>query len=597
MGIPAQSKGCVRFGKFELDPRTGELRTNGYQISLQEKPFRILIALLERPGELVTREELTKRLWPADTFVEFDLSLNKAVNRLREVLEDSAEQPRFIETLPRRGYRFIAPLDRKLSQRGDQDGWPQVATSVPLPTSERTQLRFSRSVLLLLAAAGLILLFTGAFFIHRERDLAPPGVIRFPVFPPEKLSFRTKFALSPDGRRLAFVAGGPVAFNAEDEKTLLWIRPIDALSAQPLSGTEGAFDPFWAPDGEQIGFFANGELKKIRASGGPPETVCRAPDGKGGTWNSQGIILFSPTPESPIFKVPAGGGDPVQITNLAGGEAGHLWPYFLPDGRHFLYLAGVGSAQHENRGIYVASLDSEKRTRILSADSRAVYSVPGYLVFSRNGTLMAEPFDDGTLLITGEPFVMAQDVAFFEPFGAASFSVSGNGVLAYLPEAGRSRLVWFDRTGREVGTVGNSGVYVHVELSRDEKNLVAESVQARTNTGAIWQIDLSRHTETRVTPGLSWEYYPIWSFDGKRILYSSNRELAKAGSPGDLYLRDSAGAGTEEVLLKSDAWKWPDDWSPDGRFVLFETWDQYGKSDLWTLDLHNRGRLTLQKLN
>jgi Tol biopolymer transport system component len=266
-------------------------------------------------------------------------------------------------------------------------------------------------------------------------------------------------------------------------------------------------------------------------------------------------------------------------------EGAHVSPYFLPDGRHFLYLAGIGSGRQESRSIYLASLDGSPSVRLMQSDSNAIF-VRNHLLFLRNRTLLAQLFDVRQLQIRGAPVPLARDIAYFEPHGLGFFSASDAGVLAYGSDPGMlSRLVWLDRKGKETRTVGGPEGYLGIELSPDEKRVVTERMDPQSRTGSVWVTDLIRGTSSRITFKPSWEYAPIWSPDGNKILFDSNREQAGAASPGNLYVTAASGSGTEELLLLSNAWKWPNDWSRDGGFVLFNTMEADGKTELWILPL------------
>src|SRR2546425_3655421 len=283
-----------------------------------------------------------------------------------------------------------------------------------------------RRELIAWAVAGIAILIAAvALTISNFRRLpTETRAVRLFINPPEKASFGS-FAISPDGLRLAFVA------TDASGKTLLWIRPLDSVNAQPLSGTEEATLPFWSPDSRFIGFFAGGKLKKIEVTGGPAQTLCNATAPRGATWNRDGLIIFEAAPVQPLYRVSAAGGEPTPLTtiDIARGENSHRWPYFLPDGHHFLYSVVGGP---ESQGVYVRSLDAKENRRLLNVvNSDAAYAPPGYLLFRREAALMAKAFDADKLQLTGDPFPIAEqvgsDAATFQTF----FSVSQTGVLAY----------------------------------------------------------------------------------------------------------------------------------------------------------------------
>ncbi len=415
-------------------------------------------------------------------------------------------------------------------------------------------------------AAGVLTLTTIALAIGFVlRAPTSPEPIRFFVWPPDTWSLMGAgtlttgpISVSPDGRRIAFLA------SSADGKSILWVRSIDTLSAQSLAGTEGALRPFWSPDSRFVGFFANGKLKKIDVSGGPPITLCDAIEVLGGTWNREGVIVFSPAQNSALQKVSATGGVPSAVTALGQGESiGHRMPFFLPDGRHFLYRAsntGGGGGP-----VYVASLDSSERKLLLNSDSSNVVYAQNHLLFLRETTLMAQPFDPQRLTLTGDAFPIAEQIQTQGNPPAGVFSASENGVLAY--QTGSSvngfRLTWFDRSGKQIGILGDPGIYGDLELAPDGKR-ASVSIMSAGKGRNIWIYDVARSLKSRYTFDASSDAPSIWSPDGSRVIFSSNRK-----GHFDLYENVSDGSGTEAPLLEDDLEKAPDSWSPDGRFILF----------------------------
>jgi eukaryotic-like serine/threonine-protein kinase len=384
------------------------------------------------------------------------------------------------------------------------------------------------------------------------------------------------FAVSPDGRRIAVVASDSAA------KTRLWVRDFASDGYQPLEGTEGASSPFWSADKRYIGFFAGGKLKKIKASGGPPQVICSAEVvSHGGAWNRDDVILFRLNPATPLYRVSAAGGDPTPVTTLdaSRGESSHDWPQFLPDGRHFLFF--VDGPQPDSSGVYVASLDSTVRRRVLAARSNALYA-SGYLLFLREHALMAQPFDVGRLELTGEALPLADKVGITEASRHSLFSASDAGVLAYSHDpSAYTQLIWFDRTGQKLGPLpSDSGTRAHtnINLSPDGTHVAADRRDPQTGNRGIWLFDLARDSESRLTFGPANEASPVWSPDGSRLIFFSTRD-----GTWNLYQRVATGAGDDELLLKSNESKIPCDWSLDGRYIVFREWDPKTKWDLWVL--------------
>jgi DNA-binding winged helix-turn-helix (wHTH) protein len=383
----------VRFGPFEVDLVAAELRKRGRKVPLQDQPFKVLGLLLQRPGELVTREELQRALWPGDTFGEFDEGLNKAIQKLRQALDDSTDSAKFIETLPRKGYRFIAALESPTEQ----------PATPPEPVQEVQAIQARRSGREILAWA-LVAILTLAFLVAVVMRQQPGEIraVRFQVSPPEKVTqdYEDIPVVSPDGRYVVF---GGMDQNA---KYQLWVHSLDSLATQRLPDTEsknGNVFPFWSPDSRSVGFFQGNKLKKIDITGGQAVVLCDAPfPVYGGAWSQDGTILFAPI--GGLRRVSAAGGDATLALGLdkSRKEVGQVWPYFLPDGRHYLYLSLV--RDHTKAAIYVASLDSTETRRLLSSESNVAYAPPGFLIYARADVLMAQAFDAGGLRLKGDPF-------------------------------------------------------------------------------------------------------------------------------------------------------------------------------------------------
>ena len=397
------------------------------------------------------------------------------------------------------------------------------------------------------------------------------------------------FAVSPDGRAVAFVARQT---PNPAEPWILFVRPIGAVTPQRLPGTEDAAQPFWSADSRWIGFVTGTKLKRVEASGGPPQEICDAAAFSGGTWNREGTILFGSA--QGLFRVPAEGGKPEAVTTLDGSENGHFWPRFLPDGRRYVYTAWSGQAA--KRAIVAGALNAKDKTRVMSVASNAAYADPGYVIFHRDSAVYAQAFDAKKLSVSGEPVRVADEIAFDGANGRGAFDVSQNGVLAYFYSAGGNtatgpggptsdlgewQLAWIARTGQVLETVGPPGAYRGVEVSPDAKRIAVHRHDA--NGGDIYVIE-PRGSQTRLTRDASRHgSMPIWSPDGSRIVYASLR----SGKWG-LYQTLSSGSGTEEPLYESDLPKAPMSWSPDGKRIVFWVQDPKTGSDLWVLTLDDK---------
>jgi eukaryotic-like serine/threonine-protein kinase len=424
------------------------------------------------------------------------------------------------------------------------------------------------------AAASLVgALAVGAYAVSRPAAMRP---VRFNVVSPEDGAIR-EVALSGDGRRLAFVDFGPNRYRR------IWVRAVDALEPAPLEGTEGANKPFWSPDGRFIAFFAQGKLKKISSEGGAPQVLCDAADAWGGTWNDAGTILFAPALDTALFQVSANGGKPVPVTTRLEGETGHRYPQFLPDGRHFLFLVPTGRGTRG--GIYEGSLDSPQTVLLVESLVRGQYAAPGYLLFVRGNALMAQTFDPDAMRLSGDVVSIAEGVWNDSGGGDADFSVTA-GVLAYRErEKSAGELLWVDRAGRGLANTGPPANYIHPWLSPDERRAVVEIADPDTQAHAVWMLDLLRGSRSRFIDGPAQSHFPVWSPDGRTVLFDSDR-----GGPWTLLAKPSTGEGAEEELLKPTANSLALDWSRDGHFILYQTQGLSTRFDIWALPIAPRGK-------
>ncbi len=412
-----------------------------------------------------------------------------------------------------------------------------------------------------------------------RRPSVEANTVRFSVPLSENAKFVSdpelhNLSISPDGQRLAFVA------ESEGQK-MLWVRSLNTLSAQSLPGTEGAISPFWSPDSRYLAFFAEGKLKKIEASGSSLQTVCNLPaDGESvGTWGRDGTILFVDADfvKGGIYRVAAAGGAPTLLMKNDGNT--NNWLHFLPDGRHFLFA--TNNKQNERDGIYVGSIDSGETKQLVPSISRAEYAPPGYLLYVRDGTLLAQEFDADNLRLTGEPFPVVERLPYFDKTGWAEFSLSENGVLAHMNNIWTTQLVWLDRGGREIGQVGATGEHYKPRLSPDGQKVVMATTDRQTGSGDLWIHDIARDTRTRFTAGASDDSDPVWSPDGRRLSFFSCCESGKS----NLRIKDlSDTTGTGESPFQS-GFNSPLDWSPDGRFILYTQSQPTTQGNIWVLPL------------
>ena len=412
----------------------------------------------------------------------------------------------------------------------------------------------------------------------------PAALVRFEVQPPADVTLTpapiasaAQLALSPDGRRLAFVA------TPKRATSQLWIRPLDGVQAQPLPGTEGASYPFWSPDSRFIAFFAGGKLKKIDTTGGVPQVLCPAGAGRGGAWNPDGIIVFVGQGNSPISRISASGGVVTAATTFDPDQAviGQSWPQFLPDGRHFLYFQR--SSKPEHRGVHVTALDSSSSTRILESDGMAVYA-SGHLLFVRDGTLFAQAFDDRALQTSGDPVRIGDHVGYWTAgLGYAAVTVSPAGVLAHGPSVRlTTSLRWHDRSGASTGPPTAPAQYTTPRLSPDQKSVVVAMTDGATAQPDLWVLGLARGTTSRLTSDPATDWFPAWSADGGRLLFGSNRLGVT------IPFQKVVGGGQEEPaaesVFRAAGATSPSDTSGDGRLLLYTQLTQRGY-DLGVLTL------------
>jgi Tol biopolymer transport system component len=422
----------------------------------------------------------------------------------------------------------------------------------------REKLAWAAAAVLLVAAIGFAVGFV-------QRALAPPQVVRSTLLPPEGWNIsETSLALSPDGRQLAFVA------RDDKRRYALWVRPLDSLAARQLPGTEDAWAPFWSPDSRWLGFFAGGKLKKIDLAGGPAQTLCDAPQGRGGAWNHEGVIIFAPDPGAPLLKVSAAGGASTPFTRLdpSSRDASHRWPVFLPDGKYVLFYAGPGAGRAGT--IQVASLDGQVESLPLTSESNAVYA-NGHLLFVRETTLMAQPFDPSRRKLSGEAFPVAEQIG-VDPRARGEFTVSQNGILAYpaAPERSSATLTWFDRNGRPLGTLTeDSADYRLPRISPDGARAVVTlfSRAGGKEESDLWVYEVNRSgVRSRFTFDAAIERIALWSPDGRTLIFNKHQK-----GPSDLFQKASSGLGAEELLVESAGNKTPSDISPDGKFAIYST--------------------------
>jgi serine/threonine protein kinase len=434
--------------------------------------------------------------------------------------------------------------------------------------ASRAEAPTSKLPWIILAAVGIAAALIVSFLHFREQP-AVERTQRYTIALPENTSNIHSFAISPDGRYVAIAA----TVNGKRE---LWLRSLDAFQAEPMPGTDDATFPFWSPDGRHIAFFAQGTLKKIAASGGPAQSLCDAV-GRGGSWNREDVIVFS-SRGTAIQRVSAAGGVPSDVIKAKGLLR---FPVFLPDGRHFLYLVNGISA--EQNGVYLSSLDGKENRRVLADQSSVVFAA-GRLLFLRETTLMAQPFDAASGQIVGEVLPVAESVSFTTTTANyVPVTVSETGVLLYESGdvGGKNQMLWYDRGGKLLETIGPPGPVWDPAISLDEKSLVFR--RSSGTRGDLWLRDLARGSEQRFTTDASFNSAPFWSPRSDRILFASTLRLA-----ADLYQKAASGTGQDEVLFANPNYKVPSQWSRDGRFIVYTELDLKTKYDIWVLPMDGK---------
>jgi eukaryotic-like serine/threonine-protein kinase len=373
--------------------------------------------------------------------------------------------------------------------------------------------------------------------------------------------------VSPDGTRLAFGAGGRI-----------WVRTLDSGEMRPLDGTESGQGPFWSSDSRKVGFFSGGKLRVVDSSGGSPATICDASNPRGGAWSSKGIILFAPNIRSGLYQVSANGGTPVPVTTLdAAKHSTHRWPQFLPDGDHFLYLATNHSVtKNEFSGIYVGSLSKPESRLLLRTEGSAIYA-SGYLLFVRKTNLMAQPLDISRLELHGDPFRVAAGALYDQSIWRGVFTVSDTGILVYAAganSAAEGQLTWFDQNGKMLGAIGERGS-TGPRLSPDGNKLLLEFGDPNQD---VWIFDIARGVRTRVTTSGD-VFTAIWSSDGRNIAYP---RIVPNSSRTNITVRPADGSNGENFVHEENEWQIPSDWSPDGKYILYNRGDP-GATDIYVM--------------
>ena len=559
----------VRFGAFELDLRGGELRKEGRRIRLQEQPFQILRMLLESPGEVVSREEIRKRLWPDDTVVEFDHSINAAVKRLRDAVRDSADKPRYIETVARRGYRFIGELDAADRSAPVEPVTVTIEndlTNLPAePAPHRPGLHLRPRILVpILLAAIILMVWAGVAYYRRGvRPLAAPlqPLMRLDLDLGNEVSPGSdrgaSAIISPDGTRLVYVS-----------HSKLFTRRLDQANASELPGTEGARAPFFSPDGQRIAFFGDGKLRITSIQGGPVTVLCEVPLGGGGSWGEDGNLVVAL--DLRLSRLSSAGGTATPLTELAPGEIVHRWPQILPGGRAVLFSAYTSMSGLDGATVEVLSLRDGRRKTLVRGGTWGRYLPSGHLVYIDKGTLFAVPFDLDLLEVNGTPTPVLEEIAYSAAWGWAQIDFSRTGALVYQSSRAGGGLVtvqWQDSSGKTQPLLPVPGNYLSPTLSPDGTRL------ALTSAGDVWVYELGRGSMTRLTFGGGYGN-PLWTPDGRYIVFRAARSM--------LWTR-ADGTGQPQVLTQSNHQQIAWSFTADGKRMAFVEISPATGADIWTV--------------
>lgn len=584
MATQSQSSTRLAFGPFEVNASADELLKSGTRIRLPGQPFQILLILLAHPGEVVTREQLREQIWSEGTFVDFEHGLNAAMNKLRRTLGDSAENPRYIETLPGRGYRFIGSVEHRLPMLPDDPLARDIpAIAVPYRVFSPTKARIALA--LVATVFGVWSMMT--LLRTKPAETAHP-VAQFTISPPPGALFeapisRQSFAISPDGTRLAFTA-------TDANGTRIWIRDIASLDMKAVPGTEGAWAVFWSPDSRSLFYSVKRQIKQANLDTGSTRSVANLPVmAMYGTWRSKDdLLLYLGARSTGEILVETGSLRVLRDTSMR-------WAQFLPGTDRFIHV--LFDPELGRYRALATDYVTHQSVSLMETDSRVQYAPPNrqggpaYLLFIRGGSLLAQPFDAEHLRLTGEPFPLVQNVPYFSPSASACFSVSENGVLVYQNGFPSSELHWYDRAGNVISSVGKGAPFNGtVRISPDGRRLIAGVWSPDSGGIDIWVFNEDGTESRRLTAPPAVHPRSVWSPEGTRVAFASSRT-----GPPRLAGLDIAQPSEEKPMMNTSATdqvsadqiQLPTDWSRDGRFIAYDISLGEEEREVWLADVSN----------
>lgn len=557
MGSQPESLPLVAFGPYEFSPQSGELRKYGSRIRLQGQPLQILTLLVSQPGELITREELKRRLWGGETHVDYEQGLNTAVNKLRQVLGDSADQPQYIETLPGKGYRFDAPIQRSANLN---------VLEIAARSPARAKAAQSRSWRQWLpwAAVGAVAIVAPSYWLGSQTRSPQVGLqaARFKIEAPAGFALeggasRQSFAISPDGSRLAFTAMDGSGAQS------VFLRPLNSLAPELVPDSRGSHTLFWAPDGQALFYTARGRLMRTSFRGDTQVVLDRLPSFLfAGAWLGPGRLMVSS--RAGHYTIPVQGGTPALM------EGEYRWPQALPEEGGILFVEWDEGIRRYRAKVRRPGENGQVHD-LLAADTRVQYAESalrpgqGYLFHVQGGNLLAQRFNPRSLEVESEAAFVAGKVYSFQATGAADFSVSARGSVAYLNHVSRSQLAMVDRAGRELARVGPAGVNVKSgRISPDGRLVAAAIYNVERGAQDLWIFDLASGAARKLSAVPAMRDAPVWSPDSARLAF-----MRGGGGGWPIVTIRGLGEGEPEEEFPSGLFQMPTSWSPDGRFVAF----------------------------